>query len=1680
MTSTGTKMKNTENYVVAIGASAGGLEAIHEFFDNMPANGNLSFIIIQHLSPDYKSLLVELISKHTNMEVFEADHQLEVKGNTVYVIPNNKLLTIRDGRLHLEAKSGDKAPNTAIDTLLHSLAKDQGQRAVAIILSGTGSDGSRGIKEINAAGGLVMVQDPLTAKFDGMPNSAIATGVADLILSPELMPEEIFNYINEKPERIPINGKPDEESLAEVLRLVELHCQQDFNNYKSATILRRIARRMGLLGYENFEEYLNLLNNSAEECRFLGKEFLIGVTKFFRDRTAFNILREEVLYPMVREKKDSEILKVWVTACSTGEEAYSIAILIDQLLHEAGKNLDVKIFASDIDEEAIEFASRATYDAASLRDMDPDILSNYFVEERGKYAIIPRIRKQIVFAKHNILKDPPFIKNDLISCRNMLIYMDSILQRKVISIFQFSLNTGGCLFLGPSESPINIKNGFREVNGKWKIFRKVFSGESYNPEGMPSSSLYRSSREKLVRPVTRENNMIRDLTDDMKSLLTSKYKFAALYIDDNTFEVKEAVGDFNKYLSLPERISSLNILRMVGKELSVALNAAIRKSVKENREIELTGMRVQQNAPPVNIFVQPSSKNGMVLLVLGEYHDAVQPKVSVDPSLIEEGSAASYIGDLEEELKETRANLQMAVESLETANEELQSSNEELLSANEELQSSNEELQSLNEELHTLNTEHQLRIKELVELNDDLNNYFRSTEIAQVFVDSDFRIRKFNPSAVRMINLIEGDIGRPIIHISTNILNNNNFVEDIHSVMKTNKIIEKEVKLSNGKVHLMRILPFLRQDESVDGVVITFVDISSLKELNTIIQSVFDATFSAVMAFRAVRNQASETTDLIWVAANYASDELLHRQGKEYMGKSVKSLFPQLLKNGFLKKCSEVMDSGQPYHSEIQLQQNEITDWYSVIVTSMVDGVVVNLTNINDKKQAEEKIRHNYQELVRSREKYRELNLELEQKVRERTFELSQSEERFRLISTAMSDAIWDRDLVNDKIWWSDSFYNWFGYGKDADSETVEFWMDKIHPADKELVKKALSDSINNGRDWTIQYRLRKIDGEYIPIEDKGTVLKNENDIPYRLLGAIRDRSSEEIAKQNEALKATNLELEEIVQQRTADVELQKSILQNLFMQAPAMICTLSGKDHVYELVNPLYQNLFGKRELTGKPVLEALPELKGQGIQEILDSVYNTGETYIGTEVPIFISRDVNKAQEEIYITFIYQATRGESGQINGILVFAYEVTDQVRARKAVQDANDELVKLNQEIRFVTDFMPQMVWATRPDGHHYFYNKGWYEYTGLPHLDQLAESSITGEEWANVVYPEDRERSKKTWQESVNSGTNYEIEYRLRRHDGEYRWFLGRALPLKDESGNIIKWFGTCTDIHDQKLMSDILEQKVDERTRELQKINAELELSNNELLQFASIASHDLKEPLRKIILFSNLLRDRYTAELTEGGKEYINKIIASSSRMGVLVQDLLSFTKLSVASAFEKIDLNTIIDEVLSDLELTIKEKNAEILVNDLPEAEIVPGQMRQVFQNIISNALKFSKKDVRPQIKISAVRVASLSFVDSHDDNGKFCRISIEDNGIGFEEEYSDKIFTIFQRLHTRKKYEGTGIGLAIARKIIAKHNGIVKATGKEGVGACFTLVIPMEQAEEQTDEPSFSIGQSRFQ
>ncbi|MHA4896063.1 chemotaxis protein CheB [Pedobacter sp. PWIIR3] len=1243
-----------DKYIVAIGASAGGLEAIHEFFDHMPTSSSFSFVVIQHLSSDYKSLLVELVAKHTHMKVFEAANDMSIQQDCVYIIPNNKLMTVSRGKLKLADKSLIKAPNTAIDTFLHTLASDKKEKAIAVILSGTGTDGTKGIQSIKEYGGMVIVQDPQTAKFDGMPNSAIASGNADFIVAPEKMHKELFNYVNEEPVKVLNNGKIDEAMLDEIFKLVHNQSGNDFNLYKTPTIIRRIGRRMNENNLKKLEDYVAFLQGNEAEVKILAQDFLIGVTKFFRDSAAYDILAAKILPDLIDQKKDGEVLKIWVCACSTGQEAYTIAILVNECLRLAQRKLDVKIFATDIDEKSIEIAGRNQYPDSIEVDVPKALFKRYFVKEGKYYSLIPTIRKQVVFAKHDVIKSPPFIKNDLVTCRNMLIYMNSVLQEKVLSTFHFSLNKGGYLFLGSSETVSSLKEGLTEISSKWKIYQKtgVINYSNYHTYNTGSRKVSeKSAKRSLIAEST-----LSGIEKSFNKFIIEELGFVGVFID-KSYIIQEAIGNYRQFLSLPELKIELNLLKMVPRDISIILNTAIRKAWKEHKKTQLKKVRIKHDLEDVfvNISVQPpDTETGYTMILFGErVTELLHDKDDMVMSSLTDDQQNEYVFELEAELNETRSNLQLAVEEMETTNEELQSSNEELLSANEELQSSNEELQSLNEELHTLNTEHQVKIKELGETNDDLDNYFRSTDIGQVFLDSNLFIRKFNPAAVSMVNLIGADVGRSIAHISNNI-KADHLTQDIKSVLLSGHVVEKEVQLKNGKRSLMRIMPYVRKDKKTDGVVITFVDISLITELNNIISGVFNASMNAVMAFVAVRNQDHFIVDFKCIAFNDKTREFLRKSEEELSNSLMVKQLPELANGNLFSKYINVVEKGSVLETEFQLTGEQ---WYQIVAVKMSDGFAATLTNITEQKASERKLKKNYNELISARETLKQLNQELEKKVVERTQRLSESEERFKLVSEATNDTIWDWSLVNNTMWRSDNFKKMFGYDQHERDTNINFWFDKVHPDDKLRVRDGVYGAINGKKDhWTDEYRLMKANGNYAVILDRGSILRDDLDTPYRMVGSMID-----ITEQKNVEEKRNA-LQQMVTK-------QQDEFYSIFKNAPAIISIRRGPELRYEFVNNSFLEFNGEGAYIGKTSLEINPQLAGSKMLEIEADVMRTGETFVAKEFLVQRLDEASHVIKDYWFDFIFTPVYTDEGEVDGIAFFGFDVSDLVSAQKATRE---------------------------------------------------------------------------------------------------------------------------------------------------------------------------------------------------------------------------------------------------------------------------------------------------------------------------------------------------------------------------------------------------------------------------
>jgi two-component system CheB/CheR fusion protein len=837
-----TKITKPRFPVVGIGASAGGLEALQQLFTNMPADTGMAFVIVTHLDPTHESIMPELIGKCTSMPVSAAKDGVTVQPNSVYVIPQNKNMGILNGSLQLLEPTQPHGAGLPIDFFLRSLAQDQGSAAICIILSGTGSDGTLGLKAIKAEAGITIVQEPDSAKYDGMPRSAIETHLVDFVLDPVKIPKRLsaisrhFSKGGVKPGYE--NSEQYSSHLQKIFVLLRQHTKHDFSQYKQATLNRRIERRMSVNQIDNLSEYVNFLQAHPEEGTALFKEILISVTSFFRDPLAFQVLSKH-LQRLILTKNATETLRVWVPGCATGEEAYSIAILLRECMAESGYELPVQIFATDLDIEAVNIGRAGAYPAGIQADISPERLKRYFAKSENVFIVKNEIREIVIFAVQDIARDPPFSKVDLICCRNLLIYFNSDLQAKLLPVLHYSLNKKGILFLGPSESVGKFADNFTTLEKKWKIYERAETILADHLR-LQFPAAIKFENDHTIEAVNTVKPQEIDIAELAQKVLLQDYAPACVIIDQK-HNIIYIHGQTGRYLELPTGEMSLDIVEMAREGLKSELASAIRKATAQDKEVTFQNLLVKNNGEfrSVNLTVKPISSQGegrALLMVIFQEVIAAEPPEAPPPKGARSRKLDKHVEELEQELKFTKEDLHTTIEELETANEELKSANEELQSTNEELQSTNEELetsreelQSINEELMTVNMEYQAKIDELSKMTDDLLNLLNSTDTAMLFLDNNLNIRRYTPSIVKLFNVIKSDVGRPISHVTSN-LAYPDFDKDLSSVLDTLNSKHVDVETKDGHWFNLRILPYRTADNAISGLVVNFIDIDEHKK----------------------------------------------------------------------------------------------------------------------------------------------------------------------------------------------------------------------------------------------------------------------------------------------------------------------------------------------------------------------------------------------------------------------------------------------------------------------------------------------------------------------------------------------------------------------------------------------------------------------------------------------------------------------------------------------------------------------------------------------------------------------------------------------------------------------------------------------------------------------------------
>jgi two-component system CheB/CheR fusion protein len=850
--------------IVGIGASAGGLSAIEAFFSAIPGQvqTGMAFVIVQHLSPDHKSILSDLIKRYTRMNVYEVRDGMKIAPDSAYIIPPNRDMAILNGSLQLLEPTERHAQRLPIDFFFRSLAQDQRERAICIVLSGTGSDGTLGLRAVKGEGGMVMVQSPESTEYDGMPRSAIATGLVDYVLAPAEMPAQLMAYAahafgrSQLAPAAPLPAEKEEDGLKKILLVLRSQTDHDFSQYKANTINRRIERRMAVHQIERLDDYVRYVQQNTAEVEALFRDLLIGVTGFFRDAEAWKALQERIIPGLFAGRSPNEPLRLWVVGCSTGEEAYSVAILVQEHIESLKTGYKVQIFATDIDRYAVEQARAGLYPANIAADVSPERLARFFVKEPdgASYRLNKAIRDMLVFSEQDVIKDPPFSRLDLINCRNLLIYLEPELQKRLISLFHYALSHNGALFLGTSETLGEIEHLFTVIDRKWKLYRrKEGSYESHRPAVgrlLPTALESGAVPAPFWRTPATGKLPLRELTERK---LLQQFAPVGVLVNEHG-DILYIHGRTGLYLEPAAGEASMNILKMAREGLRRELTTTLHKAAAHNEPLQYRGLRVKTNGgfTMVNLSVRtvmagpdPEVAPRMFLVVFEEERAAdkevsgtevpeMATEVTEDPS----ASVDDRISALKQELRSKEEFLQATNEELATSNEELKSSNEELQSVNEELQSTNEELetskeelQSLNEELATVNAELQQKVADLTRVNNDMNNLLAGTGVGTVFVDFDLNIKRFTPAATQLINLIQTDVGRPVGHLASNLAGYDRLVADVQEVLDT--LVPKEIEVQNrqGAWYVMRIRPYRTLENVIEGAVITFVEITEQKRM---------------------------------------------------------------------------------------------------------------------------------------------------------------------------------------------------------------------------------------------------------------------------------------------------------------------------------------------------------------------------------------------------------------------------------------------------------------------------------------------------------------------------------------------------------------------------------------------------------------------------------------------------------------------------------------------------------------------------------------------------------------------------------------------------------------------------------------------------------------------------------
>ncbi|HWM25600.1 MAG TPA: PAS domain S-box protein [Chthoniobacterales bacterium] len=1255
--------------VVGLGASAGGVAVLQQFFSDMDPESGLAFVVVMHLSPEHESVLANVIQQRTSMPVLQVTEPVKVKPNHVYVIPPNHQLAFDDSTLRLVAPQQALGRRVTIDLFFRTLAQAYGQRAVSVILSGTDSDGAIGLKHVRAQGGVTIAQDPSEAEHDSMPTTAISTGMVDWVLPVSEMAAKLMEFVRNEnamklPPELPESPEPnakdrdapggetiseetrtadDESALNEVLAHLRSQTGHDFTHYRRATILRRIARRLQVNSLETIPHYLAFLRQHPAEARALLQDLLVGVTHFFRDQESFAALEANIPQLFAGKDKNDQV-RVWVAGCATGEEAYSIAMLLCEYAEKLESPPGVQVLASDIDEQAIQESRDGVYPTTIEADVSQERLRHFFNMDHGHYRVRRRVREKVLFAAHNVLSDAPFSRLDLVSCRNLLIYLNPKAQEQVFDIFHFALRSGGLLFIGGSESS-TVQGMFSAVDPKHRIYvRRSVPRPAWKLPMLPLRTAepgnrphLRLSSRKQPLSVLDRGLLVEAGTKTHEALFSGQQRRAALFgelhlklleqyappsiVVNEEHEIVHLSAKAGRFLRFTEGEPSMNLLQVILPELQIELRTALFRASQTETNILGAPQTVRVEGENEAILLQvrrieseQSEKFYLVLFAAAESaQEVAAPTLPGDVTR----DLDAEIQHLKQQLSSTVEQYEAGSEELKASNEELQAINEEMRSATEELETSKEELQSVNEELTTVNNELKNSIEDLSQSNSDLNNLMASSDIGTLFLNRQLRIQRFTPAAQKIFNLIPSDLDRPISDI-TSTLKYKGFIDDAQKVLQDLHTVEREVQLGDGTWFLSRIAPYRTSEDRIAGVVATFIDIAR-------------------------------------------------------------------------------------------------------------------------RKKAEDALRD--------------------------------SEAKFRILSDTAPALIWFNDPEGNNQYVNQQYLDFTG--KTAEEISGKRWQLIIHPDDLPLLVANYEAAVSEQRRFHAVVRARRHDGEWRWVESVAHPLFDSGGVYLGHVGVSPDITDRKEAE--EALRASEGRLQRMV--NVAGVGVMTFDASGVILHANDALIEMLG----YE------REEFEKQTLTWR---EFTPPEHMAATMEIMEQLHKTGRG--GPYEKEYFRKDGTRK----WMMFV-GADLGDGTTVK----YAIDISDRKRAEEAARASEER-------VRTISDNVPQLIWTNDAEGTANYFNKRWFDYTGLSHEESY------GLGWQAIVHPEDEPAAIERWKRALVKGEVFDAEYRLRGKDGQYRWFIGRNVPINNGTGGVFSWFGSATDIDELKAVEKAL-RSTEERFR-------------------------------------------------------------------------------------------------------------------------------------------------------------------------------------------------------------------------------------------------------------------------